>query len=104
MNSLAHFQKAQQTLSKTPNDEQAQFIVDLWNAGKNLNQKNTDLRSEVEALKAELAAANKSNADYARKQDMLESKLGASANGGGSSFHAGNWLAAQFSLAGSAAR
>lgn len=104
MNAFEHFQKAQQVLSKNPNDEHAQFTVDLWNASKNLNQKNIALNAEVAGLKAELATANTSNADYARKQDMLESKLGRTPNEGGKSFDAGNWLAAQFSVAGISAR
>jgi uncharacterized protein YlxW (UPF0749 family) len=104
MNAFAIFQKAQQTLSKNPKDENAQFTVDLWNASKNLNDKNVSLRAEVDGLKAELAAANKSNADYARNQDMLESKLGRAPSDGGKSFDAGNWLAAQFSVAGISAR
>jgi hypothetical protein len=68
MDHFAVFQKAQKTLDKNPNDAQAQFIVDLWNASRNLHDKNVKLAED-------LAASETQRRHLAGKVDMLESRV-----------------------------
>lgn len=75
MTSFDYFQQAQRTLNKNPKDAQAQFIVDLWNASLNIKQKNEALTAANASLIEQLNAVKAENADYSRKQDMLESRL-----------------------------
>jgi hypothetical protein len=67
MNSFAIFQQAQAALAKNPNDEHAQFTVDLWNASKNLAEKNVRLTADLNAMTLR-------NADLSHRMDMILSR------------------------------
>lgn len=67
MNGFAIFQKAQAKLDKNPNDTNSQFVVDLWNASKNLHEKNQKLTIDLAALTAR-------NAELSRNADQALSK------------------------------
>ena len=54
MDSFAIFERAQKNLEKRPNSQIDQFIVDLWNASKNLNAKVIRLRAEIDTLREEM--------------------------------------------------
>lgn len=99
MNAFAIFQQAQKNLVSNPNNQTDQFIVDLWNASKNLHVKTTRLQAEVDSLKEELAIVNRANADYARNQDMLESKA-LKANSDSIPFDASAFMQSMFVAAG----
>lgn len=64
MTGIDHFNKAQAILAKRPNDKQAQFIVDLWNASANLYEKNQKLVGELEVMTLR-------NAELSRTNDRL---------------------------------
>lgn len=81
MTDYERFQQAETALLANPNDKQAQFIVNLWNAGVNLKVKNTRLQAAVDTLKEEVKNLNLSNADYVRRMDLVESKLAARKDG-----------------------
>lgn len=66
---------AKKALEKNPNDSEAEFIVDLYDASKNLHRKNEDLKAQVKALHEELTDAQKIASNQYHKIDMLESKV-----------------------------
>lgn len=74
MDRLAIFRQAQATLDKNPNDAQAQFIVDLWNASSNLHSKNLLLESELAVAKHERSEALRRNGVLNARIDALESR------------------------------
>lgn len=107
MNAYAILTKAKQDLLCNPTDPMAKFIVDLWTASgnlaaqnKQLTVKNADLAEQAQSLKTELAAAKADNANYARKQDMLESALLREPGGKSSlgTFDAKSWAEAQYAM------
>lgn len=77
MNAFAIFTQAQQTLDKNPSDSMAQFIVDLWNASKNLQNKNVELEAQVGTLQLELKEVQDRANSVARQNDWLQSKVAA---------------------------
>lgn len=74
MDHFATFQQAQKKLDKSPNDAQSQFIVDLWNASKNLSSKALLMESELAVAKHEANEIRKHNAVLAARIDVLESR------------------------------